>query len=196
MTSESLDFGSIFQTIRAGDHLPESTVLSLLHTLEDILYQEPNVLELHAPITVCGDIHGQLYDLFELFEVSGQITDSSSVEYLFMGDYVDRGYYSLETFCFLAALKVKYPTRIYLLRGNHESRAINQMYGFYNDCLQLYGHMGIWMACNTTFDFLPVAAVIAQKVFCVHGGLSKAISFIEQIDLIPRRNELPTDGPL
>jgi diadenosine tetraphosphatase ApaH/serine/threonine PP2A family protein phosphatase len=196
MTDETLDFPGIFQGIREGSHLPESVVLSLMQTLKDILYDEPNVLELRAPITVCGDIHGQLYDLFELFDVSGELTDGSSLEYLFMGDYIDRGYFSLETFCFLTALKIKYPSRIYLLRGNHESRAINQMYGFYNDCVQIYGHAGVWRVCNSLFDLLPVAAVIDQKVFCVHGGLSKSIDFLEQLEILYRRNELPTDGPL
>jgi diadenosine tetraphosphatase ApaH/serine/threonine PP2A family protein phosphatase len=192
----SLDFPAILGTIRDGRHLPEVTVLSLMRSLETLLYREPNVLEVSTPITVCGDIHGQLYDLLELFEVSGDPTANPSIKYLFMGDYVDRGHYSLESFCFLVSLKLQYPDRISLLRGNHESRGINRIYGFYNDCLQIYGHVGVWMACNTAFDLLPIAAVVDRKIFCVHGGLSRNIDFVEQLVLLKRRHELPTDGPL
>jgi diadenosine tetraphosphatase ApaH/serine/threonine PP2A family protein phosphatase len=196
MSNGALDFPSIFQTIHEGNHLPETVIVALMHTLQDILYQEPNVLELPVPITVCGDIHGQIFDLFQLFEISGHLTDETTIEYLFLGDYVDRGYYSLETFGLLAALKVKYPSRVFLLRGNHESRQVNHMYGLYSDCMQVYGHIGVWTLCNEVFDLLPITAVIAKAVFCVHGGLSKNVDFVEQFDLIVRRTELPTEGPL
>jgi diadenosine tetraphosphatase ApaH/serine/threonine PP2A family protein phosphatase len=196
MTEETLDFPAIFDTLKDGNHLIEPSFVSLMHSLQDILYQEPNLLELHLPITVCGDTHGQIYDLMHLFEISGAMTDDNSLDYLFMGDYVDRGYYSLENFAFLAALKVKYPNRIWLLRGNHESRQVNHMYGFYADCLQVYGHIGVWTLCNDIFDLLPITAVISKRVFCTPGGLSKGIDLLEQFDLISRRVELPTEGPL
>ena len=193
---EDLDFDNIFETISKGEHLPEPTVVSLLNIVRPILFEEPNVLELSSPITVCGDIHGQLFDLFKLFDIAGHISPDNNNVYLFMGDYVDRGYYSLETFAYLIALKIKYPSRIYLLRGNHESRQVNQMYGFYNDCVQAYGHIGVWSLANDTFDLLPISAIVDQKVFCVHGGLSKGIDLIEQLDLLQRRVELPPEGSL
>ena len=191
-----VDCSAILATIREGGHLTEPQVFSMMYSLREILYRECNVLELRAPITVCGDIHGQLWDLFQIFDVAGEISDDNSVTYLFMGDYVDRGYYSLETFAYLVALKLKHPNRIFLLRGNHESRQVNHMYGFYNDCIQLYGHVGVWSLCNDIFDLLPIAAVIDGGVFCVHGGLSKAVDLVEQLDLLSRRIELPTEGPL
>jgi diadenosine tetraphosphatase ApaH/serine/threonine PP2A family protein phosphatase len=157
------------------------------------LYVEPNVLELQGPITICGDIHGQLYDLFELFDHCGA---KDSTSFLFMGDYVDRGYYSLETIFYLCALKLKYPQRFFLLRGNHECRQVNQIYGFYTEAQLHYGHAGVWSLCNEMFDLLPVAALIDNRVFSVHGGLSPEIPVIEKISLIPRNEELPASGPI
>jgi diadenosine tetraphosphatase ApaH/serine/threonine PP2A family protein phosphatase len=196
MPDGTLDFESIFQAIQEDDHLPETVIVALMHTLRDIRYPEPNVLELRVPITVCGDTHGQIFDLFQLFEISGHLADETTIEYLSLGDYVDRGYYSLETLGLLAALKVKYPSRVFLLRGNDESRQVNHMHGFCSDCMHVYGHIGVWTLCNEIFDLLPITALIAKAIFCVHGGLSKNIDFVEQFDLIVRRTELPAEGPL
>ena len=165
----------------------------VFNKLMEVLYQEGTVHPLSLPIIICGDIHGQLYDLFELFRISGGPENN---KYLFLGDYVDRGYYSLETFSYLACLKLKYPENIYLLRGNHECRQVNQMYGFYDECLNIYGHAGLWRLCNEVFDLLPISALVANKIFCVHGGLSPEIKLIEQIPLLERQDELPNSGPL
>jgi diadenosine tetraphosphatase ApaH/serine/threonine PP2A family protein phosphatase len=113
-----------------------------------------------------------------------------------MGDYVDRGWFSVETFGYLAALKLKYPGQFYLLRGNHECRQVNQMYGFYHESQLNYGHSGIWSLCNEVFDLLPMAALIDGTVFSVHGGLSPKITLIESIALLNRQDELPSMGPL
>ena len=187
---------SIIQTLRDGNLLPEKTLIDLLLKLMEVLYTESNVLELQSPITICGDIHGQLYDLFELFKVSCENEVIGNTKFLFMGDYVDRGWFSIETFAYLAALKLKYKGQFFLLRGNHECRQVNQAYGFYNEIQFNYGHAGIWTLCNEVFDLLPMAAVIDGDVFSVHGGLSPKIALIESISLLDRQNELPQVGPL
>ena len=179
--------------LRAGKHLDEYSLTLLMNKMKEVLYQEPTILQLQLPITVCGDIHGQLYDLFELFRISGGPEQN---QYVFMGDYVDRGYYSVETFCYLAALKLKYPEKIWLLRGNHECRDVNKAYGLLNQCIQLYGHPGVYNLCNEVFDLLPITAIVGDRIMCVHGGLSPSVTFIEQIALINRNINLPFVGPL
>ncbi|CAI9743048.1 serine serine/threonine-protein phosphatase 4 catalytic subunit [Octopus vulgaris] len=113
-----------------------------------------------------------------------------------MGDFVDRGFYSVETFLLLLALKVRYPDRITLIRGNHESRQITQVYGFYDECLRKYGSITVWRYCTEIFDFLSLSAIIDGKIFCVHGGLSPSIQTLDQIRAIDRKQEVPHDGPM
>jgi len=114
----------------------------------------------------------------------------------FMGDFVDRGYYSVETFSLLLALKARYPDRVTLLRGNHESRQITQVYGFYDECMQKYNDVSAWRHCTQVFDMLNTAAVINGSLFCVHGGLSPEIQEIDAIRLLDRNCEVPITGPL
>ena len=121
--------------------LPESTVKILCDKAKEVLKDESNVQNVKAPVTICGDIHGQFWDLKELFKIGGELPENN---YLFMGDYVDRGYYSVETVTLLVCLKVRYPKRITILRGNHESKQITQVYGFYDECLRKYGNANVW----------------------------------------------------
>ena len=142
--------------------------------------EESNVQPVSSPVTVCGDVHGQFDDLLELFRTGGEVPHT---KYIFMGDFVDRGHNSVETFELLLCLKAKYPDSITLLRGNHESRQITQVYGFYEECVRKYGNPNPWKYCTEVMDYLNLCAVIDGKVFCVHGGLSPDIRTIDQVSL-------------
>lgn len=172
-------------------YLTENDLKKLCSIVIDILLEESNVQPVSTPVTVCGDIHGQFYDLEELFRQGGQVPDTN---YIFLGDFVDRGYYSLETFTRLLTLKAAYPNKITLLRGNHESRQITQVYGFYDECLTKYGNVNAWKYCCSVFDLLTVAALIDEKVLCVHGGLSPDIKTVDQIRTLERNQEIPHKG--
>lgn len=173
--------------------ISEAEVKALCAKAREILAGEGNVQIIDSPVTICGDIHGQFYDLIELFRVGGDVPDTN---YLFLGDFVDRGFYSVETFLLLLALKVRYPDRIMLIRGNHESRQITQVYGFYDECVRKYGSAAVWRSCTEVFDYLSLSAVISNKVFCVHGGLSPSIQTLDQIRTLDRKQEVPHDGAM
>ncbi|KAH7859544.1 hypothetical protein Vadar_002398 [Vaccinium darrowii] len=121
---------------------------------------------------------------------------SGYTNYLFMGDYVDRGYYSVETVTLLVALKVRYPQRITILRGNHESRQITQVYGFYDECLWKYGHANIWKIFTDLFDYFPLTALVESEIFCLHGGLSPSIETLDHICNFDHVQEVPHEGPM
>ncbi|KAG6360598.1 hypothetical protein INS49_011660 [Diaporthe citri] len=257
-------------------YLPESVMKQLCEMVKEVLMEESNIQPVVTPVTICGDIHGQFYDLLELFRVAGgmpgetnvqapqtattvitsediepptEITNpklrkkikqskasgeeggeaggdvvdeeantssesvarpdssgsgsgaaatgpsqSADTRFVFLGDFVDRGYFSLETFTLLMCLKAKYPDRIVLVRGNHESRQITQVYGFYEECQTKYGNASVWKACCQVFDFLVLAAIVDGTVLCVHGGLSPEIRTIDQIRVVARAQEIPHEG--
>ncbi|MCJ1437744.1 hypothetical protein MMC27_007131 [Xylographa pallens] len=262
---------------KKNKYLPERIMKQLFEICKELLMEESNTQPVSTPVTICGDIHGQFYDLLELLRVAGgmpgednanppapsrafsaediepptTITDpklqkklkkvqqntvgeasSSNVSsdnndddedaeevrgrtrnvdptadlkegdqtlpgtgnFIFMGDFVDRGYFSLETLTLLLCLKARYPDRITLIRGNHESRQITQVYGFYEECHQKYGNPSVWKAATQVFDFLPLAALVDGKVLCVHGGLSPEIRTLDQIRVIARAQEIPHEG--
>ena len=134
------DLEAWLSKLSMGTPLAESEVKNLCEMARGVLLNESNVQPVPAPVTVCGDIHGQWHDLMELFRIGGSAPDTN---YLFMGDYVDRGYYSVETVTMLVCLKVRYPDRVFILRGNHESRQITQVYGFYDECVRKYGSANV-----------------------------------------------------
>jgi len=187
------DLDRQIEQLRRCEHLKESEVKRLCTMAREILIDESNVQRVESPVTICGDIHGQFYDLKELFKVGGECPNTN---YLFMGDFVDRGFFSVETFLLLLALKVRYPDRITLIRGNHESRQITQVYGFYDECLRKYGSVNVWRYCTEIFDYLSLSAIIDDKIFCVHGGLSPSINTLDQIRIIDRKQEVPHDGAM
>ncbi|KIH93538.1 serine/threonineeeee-protein phosphatase PP1-1 [Sporothrix brasiliensis 5110] len=278
-------------------YLPEAVMKQLCEMVKEVLMEESNIQPVSTPVTICGDIHGQFYDLLELFRVAGGMPGETDVQaprtmtavitsedieppteirnprlrrklhagligggddaafdddgegssggeaegaegvasasasaaagdaidaanggdadnsrtgnttegasstsqsadsrFVFLGDFVDRGYFSLETFTLLMCLKAKYPDRIVLVRGNHESRQITQVYGFYEECQQKYGNASVWKACCQVFDFLVLAAIVDGTVLCVHGGLSPEIRTIDQIRVVARAQEIPHEG--
>jgi serine/threonine-protein phosphatase 2A catalytic subunit len=220
------------ETLMNREKLSEGEVRALCEKAKEILAAESNVQDVRAPVTICGDIHGQFYDLLELFRIGGKLPDTNylcvasggramrlllslSLPALlrprprprplprprppprsFMGDYVDRGYYSLETVSLLVALKVRYRERITILRGNHESRQITQVYGFYDECLRKYGNANVWNSFTDLFDFLPMTALVAGKIFCLHGGLSPSIDTLDVARALERVQEVPHEGPM
>ncbi len=150
------------------------------------------LLRLEGPIFICGDIHGQYYDLLRLFECGGMPPNS---RYLFLGDYVDRGRQSLETICLLFCFKIKYPDKIFLLRGNHESESVNRMYGFYDECKNRLS-LKSWKRFTDVFNVLPVSALIQDKILCMHGGLAYDLKKVDEIDKLERPTDIPDTGIL
>jgi serine/threonine-protein phosphatase PP1 catalytic subunit len=155
--------------------LKEEEIESLCHLFKSALIVQPVLLELEPPLVVCGDVHGQYKDLLSIFDKIGPPTTRN---YLFLGDYVDRGQKSLECYCLLMALKIKHPLNLFLLRGNHESSDLNKIYGFYDECKRKFS-VRLFKSVTDTFLYLPVAAVVANRVFCVHGGLSPLLKTLE-----------------
>ncbi|KAK8306678.1 hypothetical protein V6Z12_D03G143500 [Gossypium hirsutum] len=172
--------------------LMEGEIHQLCTVAGEILIQQPTLLELEAPIKICGDIHGQYVDLLRIFEYGGF---PPSVNYLFLGDYVDRGKQSLETICLLLAYKIKYPDNLFLLRGNHECASINRIYGFYDECKRRF-NVKVWRIFTECFNCLPVAALIDDKILCMHGGLSPDLTNLDQIRALTRPTDVPDTGLL
>ncbi|KAL9041209.1 MAG: hypothetical protein Q9180_001432 [Flavoplaca navasiana] len=172
--------------------LLETEIRYLCTKAREIFISQPILLELEAPIKICGDIHGQYYDLLRLFEYGGFPPEAN---YLFLGDYVDRGKQSLETICLLLAYKIKYPENFFILRGNHECASINRIYGFYDECKRRY-NIKLWKTFTDCFNCLPIAAIIDEKIFTMHGGLSPDLNSMEQIRRVMRPTDIPDCGLL
>nr|GMC90182.1 serine/threonine-protein phosphatase PP1-like [Ipomoea batatas] len=196
---EGLEIDGIIERLLEGRkcrakkiHLAESEIRQLCMVARDVFLTQPNLLELEAPINVCGDIHGQYPDLLRLFESGGFPPDSN---YLFLGDYVDRGKQSVETICLLLCYKIKFPDNFFILRGNHECASINRIYGFYDECKRRYS-VRLWKTFTECFNCLPVSAVIDDKILCMHGGLSPEMESLDQIRALERPVDVPDAGLL
>ena len=180
------------EQLKHGEIVSESHLKTLCQSVSELLLEESNVQPVVSPVTIVGDIHGQHFDLLHIFNVvSGWPPETN---YIFLGDFVDRGHNSVETLTLLLCLKYKYPACITLLRGNHESRQITQVYGFYDECLRKYGNASTWRHCVQCFDTFGLAAIIDEQVLCVHGGLSPDVRTLDQIRAIDRNQEIPHEG--
>ncbi|KAK9078087.1 hypothetical protein SSX86_002144 [Deinandra increscens subsp. villosa] len=178
--------------VRRQFFLDCNEIADLCDCSERIFSSEPSVLQLRAPIKIFGDLHGQFGDLMRLFDEYGSPStagDIAYIDYLFLGDYVDRGQHSLETICLLLALKVEYPQNVHLIRGNHEAADINALFGFRIECIERMGErdgIWVWHRINRLFNWLPLAALIEKKIICMHGGIGRSINHVEQIENLQR----------
>ncbi|KAL0633356.1 serine/threonine protein phosphatase Pzh1 [Maublancomyces gigas] len=172
--------------------LKNAEITAICHAAREIFLSQPALVELSPPVKIVGDVHGQYTDLIRMFEMCGFPPNSN---YLFLGDYVDRGKQSLETILLLLCYKLKFPENFFLLRGNHECANVTRVYGFYDECKRRC-NIKIWKTFVDTFNCLPIASIVAGKIFCVHGGLSPSLQHMDDIRQIARPTDVPDFGLL
>lgn len=170
--------------------ISETDIKFLANRVKPVILSQPMLLELEAPLKICGDIHGQYSDLLRVFEYGGFPPQAN---YLFLGDYVDRGKQSLEVICLLFCYKIQYPNNFFILRGNHEAAGINRIYGFYDECKRRYS-IKLWKIFSDVFNCLPVSALVDEKILCMHGGLSPEMESLQQIADLSRPCDVPDVG--
>ena len=173
-------------------NISNDEIFQLCTLSRQLFLSQPTLIELNPPVKIVGDVHGQYSDLIRLFDMSGFPPNSN---YLFLGDYVDRGKQSLETILLLLCYKIKYPENFFILRGNHECANVTRVYGFYDECKRRC-NVKIWKVFVDVFNTLPIAAVVASKIFCVHGGLSPNLTTMDDIRNIQRPLDVPDFGLL
>jgi serine/threonine-protein phosphatase 6 catalytic subunit len=192
---QSFNVDECIETLRQGEIISEYSMKILCKAVSELCCEEGNVQPVSSPVTIVGDLHGQHFDLLHM--LSSNSTEEympPNTSYIFLGDFVDRGHNSVETLSLLLCLKLKYPAHVTLLRGNHESRQITQVYGFYDECVRKYGNAAVWRHAVATFDTMGLAAMVDGRVLTVHGGLSPDVRTLDQIRAIDRYQEIPRDG--
>jgi serine/threonine-protein phosphatase PP1 catalytic subunit len=176
--------------------ISEDELFQLTMDAGQMFMSQPPLLEINptdALIAIVGDIHGQFHDLLRVFGVAGWPNDTY---FLFLGDYVDRGQFSLETIALLFAFKLLYPKTFMMLRGNHEAASINRLYGFYDDCKRRYS-VKLWKSFTDTFNRMPLTAIVCQRIFCCHGGLGPDImTTLDPLRNVLRPTDVPDTGPI
>jgi serine/threonine-protein phosphatase PP1 catalytic subunit len=175
----------------AASAVTEQELLWLVVQVKAILIEQPTLLRVDAPAVICGDIHGQFLDLLRVFEIGGS---PAAVPYVFLGDYVDRGPNSIEVIAYLFSMKVKFPERMCLLRGNHET-AEQADADFFNE-FKARQIETTWYAMIDVFRWLPIAAVVGRRIFCVHGGISPDLKNLSQIEALKRPLDISEQGLL
>ena len=200
-TESTLDVDGIIEQLTAVKYEKVHTLvrLDLQHQIYplieralELLKEERMLVRIDGPVHIGSDIHGQYFDLLRLFNSYGEPPEQN---YLFLGDYVDRGKQSIETICLLLAYKIKYPKNIYLLRGNHECQEISRIFGFFDECKRRFGFK-LWRTFVTLFDHMPVAALVQNRMLCMHGGLSPTLSHLSKIDKLRKPSKIPSKGLL
>lgn len=171
---------------RLRGQIKEEELIVLLGETKRILQNQSVFIEIEPPVVVCGDIHGQYSDMLRIFDKCGFPPEAN---YLFLGDYVDRGKQSIETVCLLFCFKIKYPENFFLLRGNHECSGINRVYGFYEEINRRYRSVRLWETFQDTFNYLPYAACISGRILCMHGGLSPKLKSLDMLRSIKRPSD-------
>lgn len=171
--------------------VPEDRVKEICNKVAEILIKEPNIQNRRAPVVVCGDIHGQFFDLVSLFRIDGT---PARRQYIFLGDYVDRGRNSLECVLLLFVFKIMYPENITLIRGNHEQATINRVYGFYDEVMERYGSTRVWRMINEVFNLMNIGCLVDGRILCVHGGISPKAPSLNQIRRFDRLQPIPDNS--
>ena len=191
MISRLLDAGYAGKVTKAVV-LKNAEITAICAAAREVFLSQPALVELSPPVKIVGDVHGQYTDLIRMFEMCGFPPNAN---YLFLGDYVDRGKQSLETILLLLCYKLKFPENFFLLRGNHECANVTRVYGFYDECKRRC-NIKIWKGFVDTFNTLPIASIVAGKIFCVHGGLSPSLTHMDDIRQIARPTDVPDYGLL
>lgn len=177
---------------RLSQFVNQREMLTLCDNVVEILRLEDSLVEVALPCRVYGDIHGQLLDLLEFFNAFSwpdkRRGDIFSMNYVFLGDFVDRGMYSCDVVSLLFSLKILYPSKVFLVRGNHEDRMMNLNFGFHADCHKKFGQDGedTWQRINDVFEFLPIAALVQRAILCIHGGIGDSIASLDDLRGIPK----------
>ena len=186
-------YGQIIDKFWKGKLATATEVKFIIEEATKVFRSEPNVLSISPPLTMCGDIHGSFLDLIKIFHISGA---PPFTRYLFLGDYVDRGDKSVEVLMLICVFKIMYKDSFYMLRGNHESMGITDMYGFRSEVLRKYGSESLYQSFESLFNSMPIAAVVNNEVFCVHGGITGHAMAIEEIMRLDRFIDIPNSGAM